>query len=119
MADIGKSIMEARKRKGWSQEELALRVGYKGRSAINKIETGLRDLPQKKILQFAEALDTTPAALMGWVTEEVEKKNDDLVKVIVRLRADSDFFDFVDAVMKLSEADYASIRQLVSALGRK
>lgn len=49
-----------------SQDELAQMVGYTSRSSIAKIEKGLVDLSQNKIIQFATALQTTPAALMGW-----------------------------------------------------
>jgi transcriptional regulator with XRE-family HTH domain len=61
-----------RKRIGLTQEELAKRMGYKSKSTINKIEMGINDIPQSKILQFAEVLGTTPAHLMGW-DEEVQK----------------------------------------------
>lgn len=48
-----------------SQEELAFKLGYKSRSSINKIEMGDNDIPQSKILAFANALDTTPSYLLG------------------------------------------------------
>lgn len=49
-----------------SQKELAEMVGYTSRSSIAKVEKGLVDLSQNKIVQFANALKTTPADLMGW-----------------------------------------------------
>ena len=49
-----------------TQEELAEMVGYTSRSSIAKVEKGLVDLSQNKIVQFANALKTTPADLMGW-----------------------------------------------------
>ena len=64
--DIGKRIRQRREILGLSQDELAKRVGYKSRSSINKIEIDGRGLPQSKIVQLANALDTTPAYLMGW-----------------------------------------------------
>ena len=57
-----------------SQQELANKTGYNSRSAINKIELGLRDISQSKIELFAEALQTTPAYLMGW--EDSDNKSD-------------------------------------------
>jgi repressor LexA len=41
-------------------------LGYKSRSSINKIEKGINDIPQSKIVEFAKALRTTPEELMGW-----------------------------------------------------
>ena len=64
--ELYKRIKSRREELGLSQEDLAFRLGYKSRSSINKIELGLNDIPQSKIKQFAEALNTTPAYLMGW-----------------------------------------------------
>lgn len=50
---------------GLSQQELAERVGFKTASAVNKIELGLRDINQTKILAFAKALGTTPGYLLN------------------------------------------------------
>ena len=50
-----------------SQEELALKVGYESRSAINKIELGKIGIQQDKVEQFAEALETTAAYLQGHI----------------------------------------------------
>lgn len=59
------NIKLLREKLGLSQEELALKVGYKDRSSIAKIEAGLVDLAQSKIAAFASALSVTPAQLMG------------------------------------------------------
>ena len=61
---IGDKIKKRREELGISQEELAKRMGYKSRSSINKIELNLSDVPQKKIIDFAKALDTTISYLM-------------------------------------------------------
>lgn len=65
MLDIYKRIRARREELGLSQEELASRMGYKSKSSINKIEMGINDIPQSKVLAFARALDTTTAYLMG------------------------------------------------------
>ena len=66
MSTVGENILRIRKQLGWTQEELATKMGYKSKSSINKIELGLNDIPQSKIAQFAKVLGTTPACLMGW-----------------------------------------------------
>ena len=63
---IGDRIRAKRIEIGMSQEELAKKLGYKSRSSINKIELGARNLTQSKIKAIADALETTPAHLMGW-----------------------------------------------------
>ena len=63
---VGDRIRNRRTELSMTQEELAHKLGYATKSSINKIESGIQDLPQKKIAKFASALDTTPSALMGW-----------------------------------------------------
>ena len=70
MSTVGENILLMRKRLGWTQEELATKMGYKSKSTINKIELGINDIPQSKIVKFADVLGTTPAHLMGWNDEE-------------------------------------------------
>ena len=66
---LGQNIRLYREKLGMSQEELAKKLGYKDRSTIAKIESNVNDITQSKILAIAEALQTTPAALMGWNLE--------------------------------------------------
>lgn len=58
-------IKYLREKQGLSQQELAEKVGFKTASAVNKIELGLRDINQTKILAFAKALGTTPNYLLS------------------------------------------------------
>lgn len=66
MVELYKNIRLKREQLGMSQDELAGMVGYTSRTSIAKIESGKVDLPQSKIEIFAQALHTTPAALLGW-----------------------------------------------------
>ena len=71
-----KNIKALRKAAHMTQEDLAKLTGYTDRSSIAKIESGLVDLPQTKIQQFADALGTTPSELMGWEENEEQPTND-------------------------------------------
>ena len=75
MSTVGDNILRLRKRLGMTQEELATRMGYKSKSTINKIELGINDIPQSKIVRFAEVLGTTPAYLMGWEESNNNEEN--------------------------------------------
>ena len=77
MSTVGENILRMRKRLGWTQEELATKMGYKSKSTINKIELGINDIPQSKIVKFADVLGTTPAHLMGWEDESEENSSPD------------------------------------------
>lgn len=72
--ELYQRIRKRREELGLSQEELAQKMGYKSRSSINKIEMGENDIPQSKIVQFARALNTTPAYLMGWEDNPDQKE---------------------------------------------
>ena len=72
MSTIGSRIRDRREELNLSQDELAKRLGYKSRSSINKIELDQRNLTQSKIKAIADALETTPAYIMGWT----EKSNE-------------------------------------------
>lgn len=60
-------IKKLRNEFGWSQEELAKKVGYADKTSIAKIESGKVDIPQSKIVAFADALLTTTSYLMDGV----------------------------------------------------
>lgn len=66
MATLYDRIRSRRTELGLTVEELAHKMGYKDKSSISKIENGKADIPQSKIAAFADALETTPAYLMGW-----------------------------------------------------
>ncbi len=65
MSSLGDNIKNRRIELGLSQEELADKLGYKSRSTIAKIESGINDLTQSKIAAFAKVLNTTRSQLMG------------------------------------------------------
>lgn len=70
--NLASKVKQRRIELGLSQEELAKKMGYSSRTSINKIENG-RPVSQKIIVRLAEALETTPAYLMGW-DNDLEKK---------------------------------------------
>ena len=65
MSDLSTRVRLRREQLGLSQQELARRMGYRSRSSITKLEKGINDLPQSKVEELAQALETTPAALLG------------------------------------------------------
>jgi transcriptional regulator with XRE-family HTH domain len=112
MTNIGENICTRRKELGMTQEELAKKMGYKSKSTINKIENGTNDIPQSKIVKFAETLETTPAYLMGW--QKVEKNNDTIADIIVRMRNDDFFLSVVEDISKLDSEKLTALKQMLS-----
>ncbi len=65
MSELSHRIRIRRDELGLSQEELAIRMGYRSKSSITKLEKGVNDIPQAKLEELAAALHTTPAWLLG------------------------------------------------------
>lgn len=65
MSELSARIRLRREALGISQEELARRMGYRSKSSITKLEKGVNDLPQAKLEELAQALETSPAYLLG------------------------------------------------------
>lgn len=84
--EIGERIAARREQLGLSQEELAHKLGYKDRSSIAKIETGINSIKQNKIAAFADALETSIAYIMGWEEAAlVDEERQRLINKIMQL----------------------------------
>lgn len=64
---VADRIKYLREINGWTQDELAERMGYSTKSSISKIETSGNDITLKKITKLAKILNTSESYLMGWV----------------------------------------------------
>lgn len=109
---IGKRIRERREELQITQEELAIRIGYKTRASINKIETGDRNLAQSKIKAIADALSTTPSYIMGW--DEKPKQLHQKIRVLgsvpagIPVEAIEDVVDWED--ISYTDAEYIGLK---------
>ena len=71
---MAQRIKKLRQEKGLTLEQVASVVGV-GKSTVRKWETGMiANMRRDKIADLAKALGTTPAYLMGWKEEKVEKE---------------------------------------------
>ena len=111
---IGEKIKARRLELGWTLRELARRMGYANQSAIARIESGENDVPQSKVVKFAEVMGTTVAYLMDW--EEVQKNNDIISDAVVKMRTDEDFLSLVECLMGLDAEKLSAIKQMALAL---
>lgn len=62
---IGDKIKQLRTERQWSQEQVARMLGYKSRSTVNKIELGINELTQSKIVAFANLFGVEPWQLLN------------------------------------------------------
>ena len=89
---IGERIKQRRTELGMTQEELAARLGNKSRASVCTVEKGKEDLTTDRIARFAEALETTPAYLMGWDIEEMAKQfKQDMIGLELKKNPDAAF----------------------------
>lgn len=81
MEEIGKRIKYLRKRKGFSQEDLALKIGYTSKAAISKIEKGERGVRTELVPKLADVLNVSVAYLMfGKEDDEISLDDMDLLR---------------------------------------
>jgi transcriptional regulator with XRE-family HTH domain len=104
---------------GKKQADLVRETGL-DRGSISSYLSGKYEPKQKAIYKLAAALDVSEAWLLGYnVARErspESKKNDQLAKLIVKLRTDNDFYNMVATLADLPESKYRGIEQLVAAL---
>ena len=84
---IGDRVKQRRLELGWTQEDLARRMGYKSLTSINKIEMNKNDIPQKKIAKFARVLGVSIPYLLELENEKPERLFDLIVQLDAEDRA--------------------------------
>lgn len=113
--EVGERIKLRREQLNMTQEELAKKVGYTSRSSIAKVESNANGILQSKLVVFANALQTTPAYLLGWEENETAATNEDTVSdIFIRLRQDATFYKAVEKLYDLNEAQLTAVMTMLS-----
>ena len=74
-------LKELRRARGLTLEEIAERIGT-SRQTIHRYENGIiTNIPPDKVVSLADALGTTPASLMGWDTNEMFGRYDNIMPI--------------------------------------
>jgi len=77
---VGERVKYRRIELHMSQEELANKANYCGKSAVSRLENSGNDISMKQVKRLSEALDCSMAYLMGWENapdvQEALNKND-------------------------------------------
>lgn len=115
---IAQRLRKAMDDAGKKQADLVRETGL-DRGSISSYLSGKYEPKQKAIYKLAAALNVSEAWLMGYDTPKERsaqsKRNDQLAKLIVRLRTDERFYNTVAALGELTESQYKSIEQLIAA----
>lgn len=119
MAELRDRLSEALKRRGWKAADLVEKTGVP-KGAISYYLAGKSKPKTDRLYIIAQALDVSEAWLLGYdvpmARTDDQKKNDQLAKLVVRMRTDESFFRTVAALADLDENQYRGVEQLVSAL---
>lgn len=93
------------------------------KSAISFYLAGKSKPKADRLYLISRALDVSEAWLLGYdvpmVRTAESRKNDQLASLVVRMRKDPDFFEVVSMLANLPDAEYTSVKGLLSALGKK
>lgn len=112
-------LQEAMDRKGWKAVDLVNKTGIP-KNTISYYLSGRTEPKSDRLYILGQALDVSEAWLLGYDVPmhrtDDQKRNDQLAKLIVKLRSDESFFNTVSALAGLPESKYKSIEQLISAL---
>ena len=115
-------LREAMNDAGKKQADLARETGL-DTGLLSRYVAGTYEPKARAIGMLARALDVSEMWLWGYDVPKqrtaAQKKNDQLSELIVKMRSDADFYEVVSMLAQLPPAEYASIKQLLSALNNK
>ena len=121
-AELKDRLNMAMKLRGIRAVDLVERTGVP-KGAISYYLAGRSQPKADRLHDIAKALDVSEAWLLGYdvpmARTAEQKKNDDMVRVVAKLRNDLDFYEVVSILAHLQPAEYASIKQIILALGDK
>ena len=104
MNNLGKRVVELRKKKGFSQSDLAKQVGI-SYAQIGRYETKGAQPPAEVLKKIADALDTTVDYLINGDTDE---------KALSTLK-DAELLQQFRAVEQMDEEDKVTVKKLIDA----
>ena len=112
---IGQRINRSRLELGLSADDVADKLGV-NRATIYRYEGNyIKKLPTTSLEKLAEILQTSPAYLMGWITEEVSSKNNTIANIVKDLRTDDMFLSIVEKIYNMDNTQRSTINQMLSA----
>ena len=107
----GQRIKYLREKKNLTQVELA-KLLETTKQTISKYEKDIvTNIPSDRIEKLAVVLNSTPEYILGW--EQVQKNNNAIADIVVRMRTDKNFMSIVEKLDALDEKQLASIGSLL------
>lgn len=118
--DIGEKIKTARQAKGMTQEELGEILGVQ-KSAIAKYENGrVVNIKRSTLKKISDVLEIPPFELIfDEEHRKIQKKNDALTDIVVRMRTDDAFLSVIEGLNHLTPAQLAIVKQFVDSFPKE
>lgn len=117
VATIADRLREAMSLRNIKQVDLVRKTGI-NRSAISRYLSGEYEPKNKPIYEIARALDVSEQWLMGYEVPmertKIQKNNDALTDIVVRLRKDANFRSVVNSLNDLDADKLAWIQQMLN-----
>lgn len=109
--DIGERIKRLRLEHKMTLEQLGNKVGV-GKSTVRKWENGMiENMRRDKIDKLANALNCSPAFLMGW-----DKDMNQQAQLIVQIRNDTKLLIALEKYMQLSDEKKMHVIKIIDVL---
>ena len=112
-------LRQAMELRGLRATDLVEKTGIP-KGTISYYLSGKTEPKSDRLYILAQTLDVSEAWLLGYdvpmARTDDQKKNDQLAKLIVKMRTDENFYNLVASLADLSDSKYRGIEQLVAAL---
>lgn len=121
ISTFSERFREAMSARSMRQADIIKKTGISS-SNLSSYLSGRYKPKQKTLAILAYTLDVSEAWLQGYdvpMERERENKNDDLSKIVVRLRRDNDFFAACRALYEMNAQQLQSVRDLIAAFTKK
>ncbi len=116
---VAERMKEALRIRGMKQVDLMRMTGI-DRGSLSSYVSGRYEPKQKAVYKLAQALAVNEAWLLGYDVPmdrtPVQKKNDELVILINKMRNDPEFFEVVSKLANLPAEKLAGIKPLLDVL---
>ena len=118
---LGQKLKTRREQLHLTQREVAAKVGVAIQTIYKYENEIVTNLPLDRLELLADALEVTPAYLMGWeeINSETEKKNDIIADIVLRLRSDDDFLEISKTIYELTKEELTAAKTFLSVFKKQ
>lgn len=114
---LGQKLKFKREELGLTQGYIAKKVGVATQTIFKYENEIVTNIPLDRLELLADALNVTPAYLMGW-EETTIKKNDTIADIILQIRSDEELLELVKGICNLPDEQRSAVQTFLSAFNK-